>query len=210
MAKDTEKLIRQLSLISFLMAERRPVTALEIKQEVEGYSDMNDEAFARRFYADRAELGELGIELKVEKGTEGYYEAENYSLPPENFYLPPIDESLGRPVLVAGDLMVMFNDRPEVRALMEFFSKGEGVEGWARQGGTLSPHKDSSVDWYPNVIDQKVAQLLLDATSVRFDASDLMPAEVGSGSFWKAMTDYISGSADLDTALSEIDASWPQ
>src|SRR5204862_1913222 len=51
MAKDTEKLIRQLSLISFLMAERRPVTALEIKQEVEGYSDMNDEAFARRFYA---------------------------------------------------------------------------------------------------------------------------------------------------------------
>ena len=126
------------------------------------------------------------------------------------FYLPPIDESLGRPVLVAGDLMVMFNDRPEVRALMEFFSKGEGVEGWARQGGTLSPHKDSSVDWYPNVIDQKVAQLLLDATSVRFDASDLMPAEVGAGSFWKAMTDYISGSADLDTALSEIDASWPQ
>jgi proteasome accessory factor C len=93
MAKDTEKLIRQLSLISFLMAERRPVTALEIKQEVEGYSDMNDEAFARRFYADRAELGELGIELKVEKGTEGYYEAENYSLPPENFYLPPIEFS---------------------------------------------------------------------------------------------------------------------
>jgi len=91
MAKDTEKLIRQLSLISFLMAERRPVTALEIKQEVEGYSDMNDEAFARRFYADRAELAELGIELKVEKGTEGYYEAENYSLPPENFYLPPIE-----------------------------------------------------------------------------------------------------------------------
>jgi len=90
MAKDTEKLIRQLSLISFLMAERRPVTALEIKQEVEGYPDMNDEAFARRFYADRAELAELGIELKVEKGTEGYYEAENYSLPPENFYLPPI------------------------------------------------------------------------------------------------------------------------
>src|SRR5213076_1262998 len=90
MAKDTEKLIRQLSLISFLMAERRPVTALEIKQEVEGYSDMNDEAFARRFYADRAELAELGIELKVEKGTEGYYEAENYSLPPENFYLAPI------------------------------------------------------------------------------------------------------------------------
>jgi proteasome accessory factor C len=98
MAKDTEKLIRQLSLISFLMAERRPVTALEIKQEVEGYSGMNDDAFARRFYADRAELESLGIELKVDKPAEGYYEAENYSLPPQNFYLPSIkftDSELG-------------------------------------------------------------------------------------------------------------------
>src|SRR5439155_26478872 len=92
-AKDTEKLIRQLSLISFLMAERRPVTALEIKQEVEGYSGMNDDAFARRFYADRAELESLGIELKVDKPAEGYYEAENYSLPPQNFYLPAIEFS---------------------------------------------------------------------------------------------------------------------
>ncbi len=95
MAKDTEKLIRQLSLISFLMAERRPVSALEIKQDVEGYSEMNDDAFARRFYADRAELEALGINLKVEKPPEGYFEAELYTLPPENFYLPPIKFSDG-------------------------------------------------------------------------------------------------------------------
>ena len=126
------------------------------------------------------------------------------------FYLPPIDESLGRPALVAGDMMVMFNDRPEVRALMEFFSKAEGVEGWVRAGGTLSPHKDADLDWYSTYIDRKVAEMLLNATSVRFDASDLMPAEVGSGSFWKGMTDWVSGSTDLDTALAEIDASWPQ
>src|ERR687895_655310 len=93
MAKDTEKLIRQLSLISFLMAERRPVTALEIKQEVEGYSGMNDDAFARRFYADRAELESLGIDLKVDKPADGSYEAETYTLPPENFYLPAIEFS---------------------------------------------------------------------------------------------------------------------
>ncbi len=91
MAKDTEKLIRQLSLISFLMAQGRPVSALEIKREVEGYSDMNDDAFARRFYADRAELESLGIHLGVEKPGEGFFEAELYSLPPENFYLDPIE-----------------------------------------------------------------------------------------------------------------------
>ncbi len=97
MAKDTEKLIRQLSLISFLMANRRPVSALEIKQEVEGYSSMNEDAFARRFYADRAELESLGIHLQVQKPGEGFFEAELYALPPENYYLPSIqftDEEL--------------------------------------------------------------------------------------------------------------------
>jgi proteasome accessory factor BC len=90
MAKDTEKLIRQLSLISYLMAERRPVTALEIRRDVEGYSGMNEDAFARRFYADRAELESLGIHLTVEKPVDGVAEQENYSLRPENFHLPPI------------------------------------------------------------------------------------------------------------------------
>ncbi len=91
MAKDTEKLIRQLSLISYLMAERRPVTAPEIRRDVEGYSVMNEDAFARRFYADRSELEALGIELTIEKPVDGQVEQENYSLPPENFHLPPIE-----------------------------------------------------------------------------------------------------------------------
>jgi proteasome accessory factor BC len=89
-AKDTEKLIRQLSLISYLMAERRPVTAPEIRRDVEGYSVMNEDAFARRFYADRSELEALGIVLAVEKPVDGLVEQENYSLPPENFHLPAI------------------------------------------------------------------------------------------------------------------------
>ena len=90
MAKDTEKLIRQLSLISYLMAERRPVTALEIRRDVEGYSGMNEDAFARRFYADRSELESLRIQLTVERPADGAAEQENYSLRPENFHLPPI------------------------------------------------------------------------------------------------------------------------
>jgi predicted DNA-binding transcriptional regulator YafY len=92
-AKDTEKLIRQLSLISYLMAERRPVTAPEIRRDVEGYSVMNEDAFARRFYADRSELEALGIVLEVEKPVDGQVEQETYSLPPENFHLPPIEFS---------------------------------------------------------------------------------------------------------------------
>jgi alpha-glucoside transport system substrate-binding protein len=66
------------------------------------------------------------------------------------------------------------------------------------------------LEWYTTDIDRKVAQIMLEADSLRFDASDLMPGQVGSGSFWKGMTDYISGAADLDTALQEIDESWPE
>jgi predicted DNA-binding transcriptional regulator YafY len=91
MAKDTEKLIRQLSLISYLMAERRPVTAPEIRRDVEGYANMNEDAFARRFYADRAELEALGIRLTVEKPADGIAEQENYSLAPEKFFLDEIE-----------------------------------------------------------------------------------------------------------------------
>ncbi|HRV95121.1 MAG TPA: ABC transporter substrate-binding protein [Anaerolineae bacterium] len=125
------------------------------------------------------------------------------------FYMPPIDEQYGKPVLVAGDIMAMHNDRPEVRALMEYFATGASVESWVRAGGAISPHYDSSLDWYSNDIDRGVAQIILDADSVRFDASDLMPGEVGAGSFWKGMTDYVSGVVDLDTALEEIDTGWP-
>ena len=42
----------------------------------------------------------------------------------------------------------------------------------------------------------------------RFDGSDVMPAAVGSGSFWKGVTDWVSGSSDLDKALQTIQAGW--
>lgn len=126
------------------------------------------------------------------------------------FYLPGIDPAYGKPVLVAGDIYAMFNDRPEVRAVMEYFTTAASVEGWVKAGGAISPHLDSSLDWYTNEVDRGVADIILNATSLRFDGSDLMPGEVGAGSFWKSMTSYVSGSIDLDTALSEIDAAWPK
>ena len=126
------------------------------------------------------------------------------------FYLPSVDTAYGKPVLVAGDIYAAFDDRPEVKAVMEYFATGDSVKAWVQSGGAISPHLDSSLDWYTNVVDRGVAEIILNATSVRFDGSDLMPGAVGAGSFWKSMTSYVSGSIDLDTALKEIDASWPK
>jgi len=57
------------------------------------------------------------------------------------FYFPPVDEAYGKPFLVAGDVMVMFNDRPEVRALMEYFTVPESALGWLEGGGALAAHQ---------------------------------------------------------------------
>jgi alpha-glucoside transport system substrate-binding protein len=124
------------------------------------------------------------------------------------YYAPPIDTQYGKPMEFGGDLMSAFKDRPEVRAVEQWFATYDGVKGWVKQGGALSPHKDSVLADYSSVMDLKVAQTLLNATVVRFDGSDLMPGAVGAGTFWKAMTDYVSGTADIDKALQEAQAGW--
>src|SRR5207253_2143221 len=99
MAKDTEKLIRQLSLISYLMAERRPVTALEIRRDVEGYSGMNEDALARRFYADRGELAALGTALSLLDGEFAYAEPLRLALQQLSWGRPsPLSQPEQQPV----------------------------------------------------------------------------------------------------------------
>lgn len=124
------------------------------------------------------------------------------------FYLPPIDPQYGKPVLVAGDIYAMFNDRPEVRAVMEFFTTGESIKSWVQSGGVIAPMNDASLDWYTSESDRRMAKLVQDASTLRFDGSDLMPGKVGAGTFWKGMTDYVSGTATLDQALEQIQSGW--
>jgi alpha-glucoside transport system substrate-binding protein len=137
---------------------------------------------------------------------EGTTYGEDYDF----FYLPPVDEAYGKPFLVAGDLIAMFNDRPEVRALMEYFTTPQSVSGWMEGGGAISAHQSATQDMYGSDLDWGVSQLVADATSFRFDGSDLMPGEVGAGTFWEHISSYVAGSEDLDTAMQAIDASWPE
>ena len=125
------------------------------------------------------------------------------------FYLPPINVEYGKPVMGAGDIYAMFNDRPEVRAAIQYFSTGDSVKGWVETGGVISPHNDSDLDWYADSVTRGVAEIILKADSFRFDASDLMPEKVGFGTFWKYMTDYVSGTVEMEDALQKIDDSWP-
>ncbi len=125
------------------------------------------------------------------------------------FYLPPIDPEYGRPVLGSGEIFAMFHDRPEVREVMRYLTTAESAKVMIQHGGFLSPHKDTPIEWYPTSADLRFAQIVLDADTYRFDGSDLMPEEVGFGSFFLGIVDWVEG-ADLDKVLQEIDASWPR
>ena len=126
------------------------------------------------------------------------------------FQLPAVNSTYGAPVLVGGDIYGMFNDRPEVRAVMQYFTSAESLKTWVQSGGALAPQRDAQLDWYTNPVDRRLGELLKNAKAVRFDGSDLMPGAVGAGSFWKEMTAYVSGTHTLDQAVKAIDASWPK
>jgi len=129
------------------------------------------------------------------------FEGQDYAF----FPFPSIDATYGVPALGGADLIVMFNNTPQARALMEYLASPEPQEIWAARGGFLSPNKRVSLDVYPTATDRAMAEALTGAEVFRFDGSDLMPAAVGSGSFWTGTLDYVGG-VDLDSVLATIEA----
>ena len=129
------------------------------------------------------------------------------------FYLPPVDPAKGKPVLGAGNFVTAFADRPEVHAFQTYLA----TDVWANQkgkvtpnGGFVSANKGLDIANVASSIDQLSVEILQDPEAVfRFDGSDLMPGAVGSGSFWKESTAWITGK-DTKSALDAIEKSWPQ
>lgn len=90
--RDKNKVIRQLSLVACLMsAPPQGVSSRDIRRDVEAYDGMSDETFTRRFHADRDDLKRLGIEISSRKDSDGFSEVSFYRLPPENYFLPPVE-----------------------------------------------------------------------------------------------------------------------
>jgi alpha-glucoside transport system substrate-binding protein len=112
----------------------------------------------------------------------------------------------------SADSFMVFNDRPEVRAFAEFLATPEGLEGWIKGVGVLSPNVKVPADWYAGNYKLKVAnQIASGATAIGFDASDLMPPAVGQGSFWTGISDWAnSNGTNTDATLKAIDDSWPK
>jgi len=111
-------------------------------------------------------------------------------------------------MMIGGALISRFADRPEVRQLAEYLTTPAAAKERAARGGFISPLASVSPDAYPSELNRTIARWTLDADVVRFDASDLMPPEVGVDAFWAGITAWLGG-ARLSTIVAQIDAAWP-
>jgi alpha-glucoside transport system substrate-binding protein len=133
------------------------------------------------------------------------------------FYFPDIDGT--RPVLGAGTLAAGFNDDAATMAVLEYMSTSDYAEARQRAqaerkggGAALSGFLSAANGQDPSVyqpLEQSFLEILETSEIVRFDASDLMPADVGAGTFWTEGTSAVNGDKTAQEAADAIQASWP-
>lgn len=127
------------------------------------------------------------------------------------FYLPASNPSIQTPVEGGGEFVTAFSDRPEVQAAQSYLSSPEWHSSRVKVAtGWVSANSGVDKALYTDPVDQLSAKYLTDPNATfRFDASDLMPAAVGSGSEWKEMTAWFSSNKPTADVLKAIDDSWP-
>lgn len=126
-----------------------------------------------------------------------FFPTPNYASKPE----------LGNPVEGAGTLVMITKENPAAKAFIDFLKTPIAHEVWMAQSSFLTPFKGANQDDYANAPMKKQGQILLNATTFRFDASDLMPGKIGAGAFWTGMVDYAGGKSADDIAKS-IQKAW--
>ncbi|TGG91346.1 carbohydrate ABC transporter substrate-binding protein [Natronospirillum operosum] len=126
------------------------------------------------------------------------------------FYMPSYEErDLGDPVLSAGTMMAITRDSNATRALLQFLQTPLAHELWMAQGQFLTVHLGANVDAYASDVLRRQGEILLEADTVRFDASDMMPGAIGAGTFWTGMVDFVGGTSAQDVA-DAIQRSWDE
>ena len=135
-------------------------------------------------------------------------EGTEYGFDVDFFYFPAFeDRDLGNPVMGAGTLFAIADDSEAARGLMAFLQTPIAHEIWMAQSGFLTPYLEANPEAYGDDALRAMGEILLEATTFRFDASDLMPGEIGAGAFWTGMVDYTTG-ADAEDVARMIQDRW--
>ena len=128
------------------------------------------------------------------------------------FKLPPVDPSVvSDEVEGGGEFTTAFSDRPEVQAVQTYLSSPDWASSRVKVApGWVSANTGVDKSLYTDPVDQLSAKYLTDPNATfRFDASDLMPAAVGSGAEWKEFTNWFGQGKSIDAVAKALDAAWP-
>ncbi|EIE50658.1 alpha-glucoside ABC transporter substrate-binding protein [Salipiger aestuarii] len=124
------------------------------------------------------------------------------------FYFPAYeDKDLGTPVLGAGTLFSITNPSEATDVMLEWLKEPIAHELWMAQDGFLTAHAGVNLDVYATDAQRAMGEIIAGATTFRYDASDLMPSEIGAGAFWTGMVDFVTGESAEDAAAA-IQARW--
>lgn len=127
------------------------------------------------------------------------------------FYLPPVGDEFGSPLLTAGTFATAFSGDDETMQALEYLASPEYVTARleAGAGGFLSANNEVPADSYPTPLDRSLVEILQSSDVARFDGSDNMPGAVGSGSFWSAIVDITTEASSVEDAFATVESSWP-
>ncbi|WBU53535.1 ABC transporter substrate-binding protein [Paracoccus sp. SCSIO 75233] len=124
------------------------------------------------------------------------------------FYFPASAEvDLGQPVLGGGTTFSVLTDNEAAMAFIDFLRTPIAHEVWMAQKGFITPHNGVDPEIYGDDTLKRMGQILLDATTFRFDGSDLMPGAIGAGAFWTGMVDFVGGQSAQEAA-DAIQGTW--
>jgi alpha-glucoside transport system substrate-binding protein len=126
------------------------------------------------------------------------------------FYLPAYEsKDLGTPVLVSGNVVTIAKDSPAAQAFIDFLTTPLAHEIWmaAPNSAFLSAHLGANTDVYSSDALRQQGAILLNATTARFDGSDMMPGPIGTGAFWSAMVNFVNGETAAQITA-EVQAAW--
>jgi alpha-glucoside transport system substrate-binding protein len=125
-------------------------------------------------------------------------------------FYEPGKSATDKPVEGGGEFVGAFADRPEVAAVQQYLTTPEWNNKKAALGGWFSANKGLDEKNVADPVNKVAVGLLKTASTFRFDGSDLMPAAVGAGSFWKEMTAWFAENKSDQAVLDAIEASWPK
>ncbi len=98
-------------------------------------------------------------------------------------------------------------DSKASREFIKFLQMPLAHELWMAQKSFVTPLKEANKETYGSAALKKQGEILTEATTIRFDGSDMMPGKIGAGSFWTGMVDMVGGKSP-EAVANDIQKSW--